>query len=245
MKKILIIGESCKDIFVYCWANRLAPDLPIPVLNIVEQDENPGMAKNVERNIKAITSSCDIVTNNNWKEVTKIRYMHKNSNHAFLRVDTDHRMKRINIKDLTFDYDIIAISDYDKGFLEEEDIKYICENHDNVFIDTKKILGDWVNNAKFIKINNYEYKRSGKSTLKKLNDKIICTKGDQGATFRDNVYPVDKIEVKDSSGAGDSFFAALIVNYSETKNIENAIRFANERASEVVQHKGVTVIKNK
>ena len=37
MKKILIIGESCKDIFVYCNANRLAPDLPIPVLSVIEK----------------------------------------------------------------------------------------------------------------------------------------------------------------------------------------------------------------
>lgn len=244
MKKILIIGESCKDIFVYCDASRLAPDLPIPVLNVVSKTENPGMAKNVERNIKSINGLCDIITNENWKRVTKTRYMHNKSNHAFLRVDTDHRIKRVNIKDVPLDYDIIAISDYDKGFLVNEDIKYICEHHSNVFIDTKKILGSWANKAKFIKINNYEYERSKQFITSKLKNKIICTQGDKGAIFQDKMYPVEKIEVKDSSGAGDSFFAALVVKYAETKNIESSIRFANECASDAVQHRGVTVIRN-
>src|ERR1035437_1232337 len=98
MKKILVIGESCLDVFVYCKADRLAPDVPIPVLSIINQIENPGMAKNTERNIKAIHTSCDIVTNSNWKDVIKTRYMHLGSNHAFVRVDTDHRMKRVNVK---------------------------------------------------------------------------------------------------------------------------------------------------
>ena len=29
----------------------------------------------------------------------------------------------------------------------------MCDNHPNVFLDTKKKLGDWCINAKFIKIN--------------------------------------------------------------------------------------------
>lgn len=245
MKKLLLIGESCKDIFVYCNAERLAPDLPIPVLNIVEQKINSGMTKNVEENIKSIIDICDIVTNEDWESVTKTRYIHYKSNHAFLRVDTDHRIKRLDVKSIPLNYDIIAISDYNKGFLTEEDIEYICERHNHVFIDTKKILGDWVKKAKFIKINNYEYERSKNFISSDFENKIICTKGEEGAVFMKESYPVtNKVEVKDTSGAGDSFFAALLIKYIETKDIKIAIKFANECASEIVQHKGVTVIKN-
>ena len=49
MKKILVIGDSSRDVFVYCDAVRLCPDVPVPVLNILDQQENPGMAKNVYR----------------------------------------------------------------------------------------------------------------------------------------------------------------------------------------------------
>ncbi len=247
MKKILVIGESCRDIFVYCKAERLAPDLPIPVLGVVEQKENPGMAANVERNIRGIFPQVDLYTNEKWRDVTKTRYMHLDTNHIFIRVDTDHHIPRVKVEDIPLSkYDIIAISDYNKGFLHEEDIVYITERHNNVFIDTKKILGGWAGKAKFIKINNYEYERSKPYTSSTLVDKIIHTKGEEGAYFKGKQYPVtDKVEVKDTSGAGDSFFAALLVKYVETEDIEKAIIFANNRAAEVVKHKGVTVIQKK
>lgn len=41
--KVLVIGETCRDLFVYCDSNRLCPEAPVPVLNIVDQRENPGM----------------------------------------------------------------------------------------------------------------------------------------------------------------------------------------------------------
>lgn len=245
-KKILIIGDGCRDVFVYCKSERLAPDIPVPVLNVIEQKENPGMAKNLERNILVFTNDYEIVTNPDWKNVTKTRYMHHASNHAFLRVDTEPKISRIDITKVPLrKYHIIAISDYNKGFLTEEDIKYICENHGNVFIDTKKHLGNWVQKAKFIKINNQEYERSKGLISKSLENKIIHTKGDEGAVFRGKLYPVNRVEVKDLSGAGDSFFAALIVKYMESGDIKKSIIFANECASQVVQHRGVTVIQGK
>jgi bifunctional ADP-heptose synthase (sugar kinase/adenylyltransferase) len=84
--RVLIIGESCRDIFVYCDAKRLAPDVPVPILNVINQTENGGMAKNVQRNIENYIE-CDIVTNFNWNEVTKTRFVHDKSNHMFFRVD--------------------------------------------------------------------------------------------------------------------------------------------------------------
>ncbi len=242
MKKILVIGESSKDVFVYCSSLRLAPDIPVPVVHVVGQSENPGMAKNVERNIKAIHRHCDIVTNHNWKEVTKTRYMHDKSNHGFIRVDADILIKRVDVKKISLaKYDIVAISDYNKGFLTEEDIRYICEHHPCVFVDTKKPVGAWLKNAAFIKINNYEYERSI-PVHKSIVNKIIRTRGEGGSDYKGKNYPVDKVEVKDASGAGDSFFAALIVRYAETGNIVTSIEFANKCASRVVQRKGVSVI---
>ena len=59
----------------------------------------------------------------------------------FFRVDTTQTISRIDVSVIDFNYDLIIISDYNKGFLLEEDIEHICSNHTNVFIDTKKILG--------------------------------------------------------------------------------------------------------
>lgn len=205
------------------------------------------MAANVEQNIKSIYPGVKLYTNSEWEQVTKTRYIHRSTNHMFIRIDTDHHVPRVDIKKVPLEkYDVIAISDYNKGFLTEADIRYVCEHHDTVFIDTKKILGPWATKAKFIKINNFEHERSKATMPKGLDKKIIYTKGDQGAYFRGKNYPVNKkVEVKDVTGAGDSFFAALVVKYLETGNIEKAIVFANECASEVVKHKGVTVIQKK
>ena len=242
MKSILVIGESSRDVFVYCDVLRLCPDVPVPVLNIKDQSENPGMAKNVHRNIQSLIKDCQILTNSNWYNVTKTRYVHEKSNHMFFRVDTIHEISRIDMSKIDYDYEIIVISDYDKGFLEKEDIEEICTKHPNVFIDTKKILGSWADKARFIKINDFEYKNSEKYITDDLAKKIIHTMGSEGCEYMGVNYSVDKVEVKDVSGAGDTFMAGLVVKYFETKNIEESIEFANKCASKVVRQKGVTVL---
>lgn len=244
MKNILVIGESCKDVFIYCGSNRLCPDMPVPVLEVITRTENPGMAMNVYRNIKTLTECCDIVTNENWELITKTRYMHNDTNHMFIRIDSVlSDMSKFDINKINLaNYNLIAISDYNKGFLSESDIQYICNNHDNVFIDTKKIIGDWANNAKIIKINITEYTRSKDKISDNLMEKVIYTKGSEGCYYNNVNFPVSKVEVKDSSGAGDSFFAALVCKYLENSDINESIIFANKCASEVVKHKGVTTI---
>ena len=66
----------------------------------------------------------------------------------FLRVDSgEEKVQRVEglNKDFLSKFKLIIISDYNKGFLLEEDIKFICDNHSQVFIDTKKNLGDFCN----------------------------------------------------------------------------------------------------
>lgn len=242
MKDILVIGESCKDIFVYCDCLRLCPDIPVPALKVIRQTENEGMAKNVEKNILSLNQNCDIITNSDWSNITKTRYVHESTNHMFMRVDADHDITRIDKDLLKYDYKLIVISDYNKGFLHEDDIEEICTKHSNVFIDTKKKLGAWANKSKFIKINNFEYQRSKDNITSELEKKIICTKGGDGCVYQNKIYPTNRIEVKDTSGCGDTFLAALVTQFYRTDNIIDAIEFANKCASEVAKHRGVTTI---
>lgn len=243
MAKILVIGESCRDIFVYCNATRLCPDVPVPVLNVVSQKDNPGMAYNVYRNICQLEPA-DILTNLDWRDVTKTRYVDIKSNQHFVRVDSPIHIVRPDVSTFPLDkYDLIAISDYNKGYLMESDIDYICHNHQNVFLDTKKPVSPaFASRAKYIKINDYEYQNSKPYLTPELEDKIIHTVGENGCNFRGKNFGVMASEVKDASGAGDTFFAALVVKYLQTSDIEQSIYFANEKASEVVRHKGVTTL---
>ena len=201
------------------------------------------MAANVQRNIKVLLDSCDLVTNNNWKEVTKTRYVHSQSNHMFFRVDTSHKLDRIDLSTIDYNaYDLIVISDYDKGFLTEDDINEICWHHANTFLDNKKILGVWCQHAKYIKINDFEYQNSKPYLVPEIRNRIIHTMGGDGCEYKGKRYPVNKVEVKDVSGAGESFMAALVVEYCKTDDIIKSIEYANKCASEVVTHRGVTVL---
>jgi len=245
MKRILIIGDSCQDIFVYCTCSRLAPEFPVQILDEGHKILNGGMAKNVEANVLSLGVSCDIITNPQWETVTKTRYVDNDSNYMFIRVDSSHKIEPcdININSIYWDkYSAIIVSDYDKGFVSTKYINNICKNHPCVFLDTKKRLGTWAEPAKFIKINHIEYTNS-KDIIDNnsiLANKIIHTKGSEGVDHCDKHYPVRTVEVKDVSGAGDSFLAGLVTEYIKAQDIEKSIKFANQCASETVKHKGVT-----
>ena len=201
------------------------------------------MAYNVYRNALKLSNECFLHTNSNWQDITKTRYVDAKSNHHFVRVDSPHIFKEYRVdKDYLATFDIIAISDYNKGFLSEEIIQFVCENHPYVFIDTKKPVSQFCKDAKYIKINDFEYQNSLPFLTEKLIEKIICTKGGDGCSFGGENFSVNKAEVQDLSGAGDTFFAALVVEYSKTQDIKKSIKFANQCASEVVKHKGVTTI---
>ena len=104
------------------------------------------------------------------------------------------------------------------------------------------MLDTWSFYAKFIKNNDYEYERS-KSYVDTLGKgQVIKTMGGQGCEFNGKIYPVDKVDVLDVSGAGDTFMAALAHKYTRMNDITKAINFANYCASQVVQMRGTTTL---
>ena len=225
MSKILVIGDSCIDIFKYGEVNRLAPEAPIPIIVPETEKSNPGMAGNVVENLKALGAEVTFITNHT--EIKKIRYVCSKYNHLLLRVDENDKCEHVNFyHDLTLldwkQYGAIVISDYCKGFLNEEDIKYISTQHPLTFLDTKKLLGNWADNITFIKLNSIEYNQN-KEILS--SSSTLFSKG-----------------IKDVSGAGDTFLAGLVAEYAKSSNIESAIKFAQECTTVVVQKSGVSTI---
>lgn len=245
---LLIIGDNCIDTFIYGKVERLAPEAPVPIIIPENTISTPGMAGNVWKNIKALPYKKDIDFIHNEEDIVKTRYVCTEHNYILLRVDHNDGCKPISINDLTkidFDkYEAIIISDYNKGFLSEVDIEFIAKSHPCVFLDTKKILGDYVEEVKYIKINFHEFKENTlyfKNHPETLN-KTIITRGKYGCNFRGINYPTQEVPVKDVSGAGDTFLAGLVVKYIETQNIEEAIKYAQECTTIVVQKVGVSTI---
>ena len=83
-KKILVIGESCRDIFNYGTCKRLCPEAPAPIFNPQNTIENGGMALNVYNNVASLSVEVDIQTNKNWADITKTRFIETSSNHMFI-----------------------------------------------------------------------------------------------------------------------------------------------------------------
>jgi sugar/nucleoside kinase (ribokinase family) len=121
-------------------------------------------------------------------------------------------------------------------------MKKISLLHNNVFLDTKKLLGDWCDDMRYIKINYYEHNRTKHLLDKEIYDRLIITLGSGGCEYKSKTFPVARVEIKDSSGGGDTFIAGFVAEYLKTDDIERAIMFANDCATKVVQKRGVSVV---
>lgn len=244
--KILVIGDSCKDIYTYGKCPRLCPDAPVPVFIPKYTVNKGGMALNVYDNVVSLGVECDLVTNTN--SIKKTRFVDDKTNQIIIRVDEgEENTEEINVQYLDLNsYDGVIISDYVKGFLSEDSIRYICENHNNVLIDTKRLLGKYCSKAKFIKINEDEYNAS-KHLLPNLSlySSLIITLGSKGCKYLNKIYPVKKVEIKDQTGAGDTFVAAFLTMFIKNKNIDKSLKFANDCSTYVVQKRGVVTLENK
>jgi len=243
--KILVVGDACIDVFIYGNCSRLAPEAPVPVLDVENIKENIGMAGNVYENLNSLGADATLICNDNWEDIRKTRYVDSASNHIFIRVDSNNssttKLKILDLPNLG-DYSAIIISDYCKGFLDKHIIEYISKNHDLVFLDTKRKLGKWCENVNFVKINGWEYNNSKDSLYKKIESKLIITLGKDGCRYNNKNYSVDFVPVKDVSGAGDTFLSALVYKYVETNSIDASLKFANECSTIVVQKRGVSTI---
>jgi len=253
MNKVLVLGEICDDIFIYGSASRLCPDVPAPVFKTSKKVVNKGMAGNTISNLESLGCEVDSITQIN--SITKTRYVDEKLNYTFLRVDEGEdnidTFQEYGDNLITDDeiskFDAVVISDYNKGFLSEADISRFCSNNTNTFLDTKKCIGSWCKDAAYIKINSPEFEAiKNDINPKGWVNKLIVTLGDRGCMMmKENgfhYYTANKVPVFDLSGAGDSFLAALVAKQLESNNIDESIKYSNQKASEIVQQRGVTVI---
>lgn len=243
MINILVVGELCEDNFIYGECKRLSPEAPVPVMNPIYTVQNPGMSGNVVENLKALDNNLNIEHWYQSERVFKKRFVDKKTNHMFLRLDDGesfispmtHSQERIaSIKE----FDLVIVSDYDKGFLDDEWLKYLGKFSGLSILDSKrKLTKEIVESYTFVKLNEKEYFEN-----KNVHDcrNIITTLGERGAKFDGVIYESPKPqETIDVSGAGDTFTSAFILAYYKTKDIEKSIIYANEKSSLVVSKRGV------
>jgi D-beta-D-heptose 7-phosphate kinase/D-beta-D-heptose 1-phosphate adenosyltransferase len=245
--KILVIGELCVDIFEYGFCNRLNPEAPTPVFVTKRVVSNAGMAGNVAKNLDSLEcGDVEFFSQKSEEKIAKHRFVEENSNYILLRVDKDGPVSKIELYPWLIDKireaDAVVVSDYDKGFLDQESMSRISREAKLSFLDTKKALSDWASEFSWIKINKKEYENPAHNEefLVKHENKIIVTMGGKGARIGKKLYEGTESEVKDVVGAGDSFLASFSAAQVRTGNLEKSINFANLAGSHAVKKKGVS-----
>jgi len=200
------------------------------------------MAGNVISNLKALEPSHYTMLMGQTEIITKTRYVEEKSNHMFFRLDEGETT--ITPLKWTFDFeailkdsDIVIVSDYNKGFLDDNHLWTIGHLAKLSILDTKRKLSqDVANKYSFIKLNEGEAKNNSH-----LNPKnIITTLGSKGAYYNGELIPQNNPQQTiDVSGAGDTFVAAFAVKFLETLEERTAIEYANDMAGKVVSKRGV------
>ena len=232
--KVLLIGDSCIDEYVYGICERLNPEAPVPILRETRVETQKGMAWNVRENLMSFGIDVYVLTQE--EKIVKRRFIDERYNQQILRVDIEKDSKPLDY-DLPQEYfDALVISDYDKGFITSSRIFDLAEKFDGpVFIDSKKRHLP-VENA-FVKINEEEY-----SKLSYKSENLIVTKGSKGADYQGKNYPAVGVSVFDVCGAGDTFLSALVYFYLLYGKIEKAIPYANKAAAIAVTHFGTYIL---
>tara|TARA_B100001079_G_scaffold229122_1_gene207655 strand:+ start:437 stop:1192 length:756 start_codon:yes stop_codon:yes gene_type:complete len=234
--KVLLIGDSCTDEYVYGTCERLNPEAPVPILKLNRKETKKGMAWNVRENLMSFGMEVCIVTNE--ETIIKTRYIDEKHNQQILRVDSDPILNPMQGELPDGRYDALVISDYNKGFLTTEKISDLVNSFDGpVFIDTKK--NQLPKLKAYIKVNEHEWSNFKGSVL---FNKLIITKGGKGAWYKDELYPAEKVNVFDVVGAGDTFLSALVYFYLKYGTIEYAIPYANKAAAIAVSNFGTYIL---
>jgi bifunctional ADP-heptose synthase (sugar kinase/adenylyltransferase) len=242
--KILVIGESCTDLYRFGRCTRLSAEAPVPILLQQRTESKPGMAANVALNIESLGHLVYHVAN--ASEIMKERLIAEGvsgSPQQVLRIDSNDQCAAIDAEDLTNallnhgPFDATIISDYNKGFLPIEILaKFVPNLPRPIFVDSKKNDLSAYENC-ILKINESE--RDSAVTLPEVCE-LITTLGERGASWRSNTYATQKVhDVFDVCGAGDSFLAGLAIKFIETNDMINSIEFANICAGISVRHLGV------
>ena len=255
-KTLLLVGDSCIDQFHYSKVSRINPEAPCFVFKL---DGMPtmldGMASNVKANLKSLAPHFEIDFLTQKQKIVKTRYVDKDSNYILFRGDDERPSQPLEVRDVidTKEYDAIVISDYNKGFLNIDNMWKIMDWFTGpIFLDTKKTLGDWSEKA-IVKINEKEYNEcmwacvnhpqaDGDPSI--FCKELLVTMGGKGIMWRGKMYPVEKVSVRDVVGAGDTALAGLVVGYLENDgDMEKAIEFANKAARVAVSKPGVVAVK--
>ena len=246
------------------------------LISIVGNDDDGLKIKEIIKEIKNLTFN--LIIDKNRCTTKKTRYVCENQ--QILRVDNEIESpiskvletKIIKLlKNKINDYDVIVLSDYNKGVLTDTLIKKIIKIAQHfkkiLIVDPKKKDFSVYAGATFITPNFKELKSSintfninsknnddnlviklSKQIINKFKFKaVITTRSSDGISVVTDVgsffhLPSEAKEVFDVSGAGDTVLAYLSTSISKGKSLESSVKISNIAAGLAVGKFGTSVV---
>ena len=244
---VLVVGDIILDKYIYGTSTRISPEAPVPVVTHQEEKTTMGGAALVYDNLKSLGVNVELYdTLQDHSVKTRIIC----DGHYITRIDEDKDadsaavLERVKQSDFT-PYDIVVLSDYNKGTLDnsKQIIKHINKFNCKVIVDPKRHAHDY-EGAWLVKPNNSEYT---KFEFDQWQGNIITTDAGHSvsATINNEVYkvPVETVEVSDVTGAGDCFIAGFVYGLTKGYAHKKCLEVAVKGSTESVKHAGTYILK--
>tara|TARA_B100000161_G_C33555739_1_gene417783 strand:- start:1780 stop:2697 length:918 start_codon:yes stop_codon:yes gene_type:complete len=284
--KVLVIGDLMIDNYIMGSSSRLSPEAPVPVIRPSSNYSIAGGAANVAMNMSSLgaqVSCAGVIGDDSWgKKLLSIlnkkgidsRYIDKirnfkttvkqriySNDKQIARIDNEQILEqKCSFMDQKFNnYDVIILSDYDKGVLTTNWFQRPASA--TVYLDPKRsfinfnqcdIITPNLNELKQLSGNNIisekDINESCKIILKKYNLKyIIAKKGDKGITIIGNNDYVKHLKAKfvetpDVTGAGDTVISSISLAFAVTNDIEKSAEFAINASALAVSKPGTATV---
>ncbi len=235
---------------------------------LLGDDEN---ANRLESLLQQDKVSLHCIKDSSARTVSKLRVLSRHQ--QLIRLDFEGEFSKQSVDQLTSvisseveRHDVLVLSDYNKGALENilEIIKKANSMGVSIFVDPKgndfsrykNVTAITPNLSEFTAVvggiaNEHELAEKGLQLLSDLNlNALIITRSEKGVTLIEKSGKITNIparakEVFDVTGAGDTFISVLASSYAAGSSFEDAVYVANAAASVVVGKLGAaTVTKN-
>ena len=247
--KVLVIGDIIIDKYIYGTSTRLSPEAPVPVVSQERIVETIGGAGLVYENLKSLGVNVDLF---NYQGHNSVKTRVICDGHYITRIDDDKDadssavLEQIKQSDFS-SYDIVVLSDYDKGVLDnsKQIIKHINKFNCKIIVDPKRYAHDyegaWLVKPNYNEFTNFKFDE--------WKGNIITTDAGHNviAKIEDQEYdmPVETVEVSDVTGAGDCFIAGFVYALTKEYDYKKCLELAIRGSSESVKHLGTYILTEK
>ena len=260
--KILIIGESIKDVFIpveYQGNSMKSFCSVVREISSVESSIQSGGAAVIQRHLQDFVEVVDIITND-LDDIVKSRYYDIKSKVNHFEINKFNLKKTLSSFKINYsNYDLIIIADFGHGFVDKldqsENMCFMAQTNSHNFGYNR--ISKWKEiNKKYVCIDHRESKlqlNDNSNNNFKIQDlykyemntqKVVMTNGKKGGIFFDgdniiNYKSFTQSNFIDSIGAGDTFYAfsSLFLN-NNLGDIKEKLDLASLFASLTTEWRG-------